>query len=370
MKRAVCMFLTLVLMLSAISCPVRAATISITCNPGETINVNFTLSEDGEQPEGVMGRLEYDTDVFTVIPSQYLIGTDGINILNREPVTISFRVSKYAPVGQYSIEVKVIEAYDADGKEYKNVRIDPVQVTVESAATATPERQPEPTPTGKPLPLPSADSKGKNQIKAGDYVTFGRYPQTAEGNDQTPIEWLVLDVQGNKALLLSRYCLDAKPYDADHWLYFTWVVVSLRAWLNNEFLNAAFIGKEQQAILMSNVDCSAGWGTDTLHTQDKLFLLSYSEATRYLRAISEDTTSMILLAAPTAYAIGQGALTNSRNKTAEGRGTGSWWLRSVGSRRESAALVDADGSLSYINAHASTVAVRPALWVNLDAVSF
>ena len=29
---------------------------------------------------------------------------------------------------------------------------------------------------------------------AGSIVTFGTYPQTAEGTDLTPIEWIVLDV--------------------------------------------------------------------------------------------------------------------------------------------------------------------------------
>lgn len=47
---------------------------------------------------------------------------------------------------------------------------------------------------------------------AGDYITFGRYPQTAEGNDNTPIEWLVLEKDGQKALLISRYGLDHQQY--------------------------------------------------------------------------------------------------------------------------------------------------------------
>ena len=30
----------------------------------------------------------------------------------------------------------------------------------------------------------------------GSYITFGTYPQTADGTDSTPIEWLVLDRDG------------------------------------------------------------------------------------------------------------------------------------------------------------------------------
>lgn len=46
----------------------------------------------------------------------------------------------------------------------------------------------------------------------GDVVTFGGYPQTAKGNDNTPIEWLVLAREGHSALLLSRYGLDIQPF--------------------------------------------------------------------------------------------------------------------------------------------------------------
>ena len=30
----------------------------------------------------------------------------------------------------------------------------------------------------------------------GSYITFGTYPQTADGTDETPIEWLILDCDG------------------------------------------------------------------------------------------------------------------------------------------------------------------------------
>ncbi len=50
----------------------------------------------------------------------------------------------------------------------------------------------------------------------GDYITFGRYPQTAKGNDNTPIEWLVLARDGQKALLISRYALDCQAYNSKY----------------------------------------------------------------------------------------------------------------------------------------------------------
>ena len=49
--------------------------------------------------------------------------------------------------------------------------------------------------------------------EVGSTVLFGVYPQghiTSEEKD--PIEWLVLDRDGSRLLLISKYALDALPY--------------------------------------------------------------------------------------------------------------------------------------------------------------
>ena len=77
----------------------------------------------------------------------------------------------------------------------------------------------------------------------GNYVAFGTYPQTAAGTDKTPIEWLVLDRDGNKALIISRYGLDAQPYNTKC-TDITWEKCTLRTWLNSTFMNKAFTSEE------------------------------------------------------------------------------------------------------------------------------
>ena len=57
---------------------------------------------------------------------------------------------------------------------------------------------------------------GKYRYKAGDVIRFGTYPQTADGTDKTPIEWLMLDVIGDKALVISMYGLDTQPYNTEY----------------------------------------------------------------------------------------------------------------------------------------------------------
>lgn len=101
------------------------------------------------------------------------------------------------------------------------------------------------------LPAAMRDVK----FAVGSYVTFGEYPQTAEGEDMTPIEWLVLARNGSNALLISRYGLDTKPYNTSD-IKVTWSSCTLRTWLNNVFYNKAFSAAEQKAIMTTTVDNS------------------------------------------------------------------------------------------------------------------
>ena len=102
-----------------------------------------------------------------------------------------------------------------------------------------------------------------NKLEPGAGITFGHYEQDNDlANGAEPIEWVVLEVSGNKALLISHYGLDAKPYNTDY-IDTTWETCSLRAWLNSDFLNTAFTAEEQTAILTSEhssssaAECSA-----------------------------------------------------------------------------------------------------------------
>lgn len=216
------------------------------------------------------------------------------------------------------------------------------------------------------------------KFAVGNYVTFGTYPQTKAGNDATPIEWLVLARDGNKALLISRYALDAQPYNKDY-TSVTWETCTLRKWLNGTFYNKAFSSAEQAAILTTNVDnsknqCYSGWSTSGgNNTQDKVFLLSYAEANKYFGVPYGNSSNTKSRVAQTAYAIAHGTWASSSNKTADGTDAGWWWLRSPGNYQDFAAVVDTDGSLRNITVNYVSGSVRPALWVNieaLDAMSF
>ena len=223
--------------------------------------------------------------------------------------------------------------------------------------------------------VPNNNRKQKLEKLKNDegYVTFGTYPQTGSGTDQTPIEWLVLeyDEANHRVLLLSRYGLEPKPYNTED-VDITWENCTLRGWLNNQFLQTAFSEKERAGILKTTVDNSAGqgysgWNTSGGdNTEDKIFLLSYAEVSQYLGDIN-GVDNIKARVAPTDYAIKNGAYSASNIKTDDGNSTGQWWLRSPGESTNTALFVHYNGSGHYCSVEYVGLVVRPAIWLDLDA---
>lgn len=81
-------------------------------------------------------------------------------------------------------------------------------------------------------------------------------------------------------MLLSKYGLDCQPFNKDH-TSATWENCSLRAWLNDEFINTAFSDTEKAWISLTslanpdNPEEGTSGGNDTA---DKVFILSLDEA--------------------------------------------------------------------------------------------
>ena len=215
-------------------------------------------------------------------------------------------------------------------------------------------------------------------VKAGDLVDLGHYEQDNNpDNGREAIEWIVLDVdkKNQKALLLSRYGLRNRPYHNTE-TEVTWKNCTLRKWLNDKFLNSVFTAKEQAAILTTKVDNGPSqgyseWNTkDGENTEDKIFLLSCAEANRYLGVTYDSYTNIGSRAAPTEYAIAQGAWKNDNAETDEGKAAGWWWLRSPGPSQSHAAIVLSEGALIFSYVNWDGYVVRPALWIDLETWSF
>lgn len=189
----------------------------------------------------------------------------------------------------------------------------------------------------------------------GDKITFGTYEQDNDtSNGAEDIEWLVLAKENNKILVISDKALDRQLYDnAD----VRWENCSLRKWLNDSFLNAAF--SEEEKVLIQSTTVSADknpeYSTDPgTATTDKVFLLSINEAEKYFN--SDEARKC----APTAYAKARGALTSV------GDAKTWWWLRSPGRSQKYAAIVSIGGWVYYrgYGVNYDNVSVRPALWIS------
>ena len=201
----------------------------------------------------------------------------------------------------------------------------------------------------------------EDKWQVGNTVTFGTYPQTASGTDRTPIEWIILARDGDKALVISKYALDAVPYNTKL-TDVTWETCSLRKWLNNDFYNKAFSVYEKRYIVTSKVTAdknpsfSTNPGNDTM---DNVFLLSIPEANQYFK----DNSSR--RCAPTDYAVKNGASTSGTMYKVGGRESCWWWLRSPGYSSLEAADVGIAVSDFGNYVHSSDYCVRPCVWVRL-----
>lgn len=212
--------------------------------------------------------------------------------------------------------------------------------------------------------LQSAKQALIKTAKVGDIVYFGTYEQDNDTtNGKEDIEWLVLAKENNRILVVSDKALDCKPYNQSQ-DYVTWETCSLRKWLNNDFINAAFTAEERAKIptVTVSADKNPEYNTNPGNaTKDKVFLLSIVEAEKYF------TSDEARRCVPTEYAISNGAYT-SGSYTKGGKATCWWWLRSPGYSQYNAAFVDFDGSVGrgghYVDNDIS--AVRPALWITID----
>lgn len=211
------------------------------------------------------------------------------------------------------------------------------------------------------LVLLLAAAAGMAEVAVGDHIIFGSYEQDNDlTNGQEPVEWRVLELKGDEALVISLYALDAKPYNKDGG-HASWIKSSLRAWLNAEFYDTAFTEAEKACILTKEIE---NWRETP--TADPVFLLENDQA-KQLFANHADRQ-----AKPTDYAIAQGIYLSKKY----GPGNIQWWLRSISwESRARAAYVAASGGVmtcggnSFGTISNGKLAVRPAIYVSLDAIA-
>ncbi|MCL2051841.1 MAG: DUF6273 domain-containing protein [Lachnospiraceae bacterium] len=187
------------------------------------------------------------------------------------------------------------------------------------------------------------------------------------------ISWRVLDVQNNKALLISEKILEERRYNVKY-KSITWEECTLRKYLNGEFLSK--LGAVQSAIAETrNENPSNPWYSTAggNATTDKVFLLSLDEVVKYFGDSGDLKNRKDWKWENEKYvqAHGSGYYINDQYNSARiaeyKNGASWWWLRSPGYNTTLAARVDGDGTVPVYGYVVYFVygGVRPALWLNL-----
>ena len=172
-------------------------------------------------------------------------------------------------------------------------------------------------------------------VQAGDVIKFGSYEQDGDIlNGKEPIEWRVLEVEGDRAYVVSEKGLDAHAFNEDADDGNDWNSSDLKAWLEEDFASQAFTDDE-----MNEID-----GTPTLLSDDEAYRYFYSDECR--------------ICMPTQQAVNNGVRKDDHS------GACSWWLRSPDDDSFHAAGVTSDGGVGSGGICVDN-AVRPALWINL-----
>ena len=203
--------------------------------------------------------------------------------------------------------------------------------------------------------LQSGDLQG---AQPGDVITFGSYKQDKGGTTKKEIQWVVLDQEGSRLLLVSRYALNCHPYHSSY-TPVTWEDCELRRWLNEDFLNEAFDEGQKEQIVpvdLTNRD-NPEFGTDGGEdTQDMVFILDVEEVERYFPTETSREVEN------TVYAMHQGAYLGSYNSNT------SWWLRLPGESGDHTAFISSGGRLNLMGLQVDDGCggVRPALWIDTE----
>ena len=181
---------------------------------------------------------------------------------------------------------------------------------------------------------------------------FGHYPATANGK-ALPVEWDILKKEDHKALLISKYVLETRRFDASSC---NWELSEIRNWLNTVFLNKAFTNQEKAAMLDTVLE--------DVGTTDKVFLLSEDDVLDYF----DSEEARVRVPFPNAYSrVHGGALIAAFRKDPI------VWLRTPCNYDcpdgRHIRIVYENGRIIHSNVRHNHGGVCPAIWVNSDALA-
>ena len=266
-------------------------------------------------------------------------------------------------VNELPLELYNRQSFDSNQKDALVYRV--LSHLGKTAPKPQPIQKPvsQPQPVQQPVQQPAQQTtpSPRMNLRVGDKIPFGRYPQGANGEIE-PLMWRVLAVESGRALLITDKLIDCVRYHETD-TKVTWETCSLRRWMNNVFINKAFSNSEQiliATVTILNLERGLFGLKEGNSTTDKIYALSINEAKKYFH---NDNDRM---AAPTDYAKKCGVWISEYYLLKDDKKTGWWWLRSPGYCGNSAAHIAPNGLIIRLgnNVDSDTGSVRPALWLN------
>jgi len=221
----------------------------------------------------------------------------------------------------------------------------------------------------------SRPSGSISEPQKGSSVIFGAYEQDGNsGNGAEPLEWLVLDRDGDRALLLARYGIEAVSWDEEQELE-TWEVTNLYLMMNRIIYASAFSAEERKALIQTNP-----MEYDALSSsEERLLYKGYTfllETDNVSEGKGQDETMFFpteesRITIPTAAVV-----QDSVWMLADYSGAAAPWLLTVTGTTDGAfsevefARVMADGSISFGEEEVTEnyVLIRPAIWVDVTKI--
>ncbi len=203
-----------------------------------------------------------------------------------------------------------------------------------------------------------------NTLNCGEHIHFGNFFQN--DNNKEPIEWIVVDVNENKAKLLSFKCLRSLPFNVTTG-FFTWKNSSIRRYLNDGFYNEAFISAEKETICDEEIYTGGEHDRNDLpieKTTDRVYLMSRKEVS--IMNNNDDSFSgfgnMCYL---TKFAKKENEYFNLAGLSLNDYVL--WWTRSSGKTPKSKTIIGSRVS-NYSNGEKS-VGVRPMITIDIEKFS-
>ena len=203
------------------------------------------------------------------------------------------------------------------------------------------------------------DSRIKvNSVNVGDTLTMGTMPSGVLNYEKyvgQPITWKVLDVQNDKALVISEKVLDSKAHLGENLTAYYWqgtyttTITNINKWLNDTsesgFVALYGLGSVPIVSVAHVTEKDRTYQVERT-TYEKVFLLSKTEVEKY-------------------YTYSAARIANLFSNEAS-----PWYLRTpvfTSKGNFYCYYVDSEGIFQETDAH-SSIRIRPAFWINIKTV--